>query len=79
MFLQDNGVDNDWWIGATDQGREGRWYWASSLATVGDFIWEVDQPANGASGNCAVLQNAWEFLGDDYGCSAEKYFICQKK
>ena len=74
IFLQDNGVDQDWWIGATDQGREGRWYWAGSLATVGDFIWEVDQPANGASTNCAVLQNSksWEFLADDYPCSAEK-------
>ena len=89
MFLQDNGVDNDWWIGATDQGREGRWYWAGSLATVGDFIWYPSTPDDGYRGtpddgtdcNCAMLQNtkSWEFLGDDLPCSAEKYFICQKK
>ena len=23
MFLQDNGVDGDWWVGGTDLGREG--------------------------------------------------------
>ena len=81
IFLQDNGVDQDWWIGATDQGREGRWYWAGSLATVGDFIWHVGQPNAGTGSNCAVLQNikSWEFMGDDLPCSAEKYFICQKK
>merc|ERR1711971_601806 len=68
MFLQDNGVDNDWWIGATDQGREGRWYWANSLATVGDFIWFPGTPDDGTDCNCAMLQNtkSWEFLGDDY-------------
>merc|ERR1712150_17010 len=79
MFLQDNGVGNDWWIGATDQGREGRWYWAGSLATVGDFIWYAGQPNSGTGDNCAVLQNAYEFLGDDYACSIERNFICQKK
>jgi len=34
-----SGVNDDWWVGGTDQGREGHWYWAGSLAPVADFVW----------------------------------------
>ena len=82
MFLQDNGVDSVWWTGATDLGREGHWYWAGSLATVGDFIWYTNQPNDGTKGNCLWLEDSpnYEFLGVDAGCIAyDRYFICQKR
>ena len=82
MFLQDNGVGYDWWTGGTDLGREGHWYWAGSLATVGDFIWYTNQPNDGTKGNCLWLEDSpnYEFLGADAGCIAySKYFICQKR
>ena len=37
MFLAENGVDTDWWTGATDLGREGHWYWVLVLQLLGTF------------------------------------------
>merc|ERR1711971_58000 len=80
MFLAQNGIDNDWWIGATDQGREGQWYWANSLATVGDFIWNASPP-NNVNLNCALLENGGEFLAQSHTCAASDpaWTICQIK
>ena len=84
IFLAENGVDTDWWTGATDLGREGHWYWAGSLATVGDFLWykPTNQPNGGIAHNCMFLENggSYEFYGNDYGCTKyPRVFICQKK
>ena len=84
MFLAENGIDTDWWTGATDLGREGHWYWAGSLATVGDFLWHkpTNQPNGGIAHNCMFLENggSYEFYGNDYGCTEyPRSFICQKK
>merc|ERR1711953_126638 len=80
MFLQDNGVNNDWWTGGSDQGREGHWYWSGSLANVGDFVWQSGEPNSGTNNNCLYLNNfGGSFLGYDNGCSTfDAYFICQK-
>ena len=79
MFLADNGVDTDWWTGATDLGREGHWYWAGSLATVGDFLWykPTNQPNGGIAHNCMFLENggSYEFYGNDYGCTEYPRFF----
>ena len=36
-----------WWTSGTDKGREGDWYWASSLNPVERFLWSTSnqQPA----------------------------------
>ena len=80
MFLAQNGIDDDWWIGATDLGREGHWYWANSLATVGDFIWS-SAPKHGVNFNCAVLENSLEFLAQQHVCGSSDpaWTICQIK
>merc|ERR1712110_583830 len=80
MFLQDNGVSNDWWTGGSDQGREGHWYWSGTLATVGDFIWQSGEPNSGTENNCLYLNDGGAFFGYDNSCSVfDAYFICQKK
>merc|ERR1711934_206791 len=82
MFLQDNGVDQDWWTGGSDQGREGRWYWSGSLAAVADFVWRSGEPSpnGGTRYNCLYLNNGDAFFGYDNNCySFSGYFICQKK
>ena len=67
-----------WWTGGTDQGREGGWYWASSLATVGDFVWREGQPNGGAGQNCLELDIGLGYQGGDSGCE-DKYFpVCQR-
>ena len=78
MLLQDNGVDNDWWTGGTDLGREGRWFWIGTLATVGDFVWQSNEPNGGTGENCLELRS-FNFLGNDYACFNERYFKCQRK
>ena len=70
------------WTGGTDMGREGHWYWAGSLATVGDFMWYPNQPDSGIQENCLWLDNnsSYDFLGNDLDCIGNiKYFICQKR
>ena len=75
------GASHGWWTAGTDVGREGQWYWATTLAEVGDFVWS---PNNGNGGdtanNCLMLEPVWEYKGDDVNCdSTYKYLICQLK
>ena len=81
MSLAENGIEDDWWIGATDQGREGQWFWANSLATVGDFIWYSSDPENGVNENCALLEDGQGFLAIPHNCAAfdPAWTICQIK
>ena len=83
MLLQDNGVDNDWWTGGTDLGREGHWFWIGTLATVGDFLWNksTNEPNGDTVENCLALWNStnFNFRGNDCRCYNEQYFICQRK
>merc|ERR1712110_491429 len=30
-FIENSAFSRDWWTSGTDWGREGRWYWTSSL------------------------------------------------
>ena len=78
MFLQDNGVDEDWWTGGTDQGSEGHWYWLGSLAPVEDFIWDFLTPMFGARNNFLGLASGG-FRGYDFRFGVSAYFICQRK
>merc|ERR1712039_133648 len=35
------GVARRWWTAGTDVGREGRWFWVTTLTEVGDFVWNT--------------------------------------
>ena len=79
IFLQENGITNHWWTGGTDLGREGSWFWITSLATLGDFVWSSSQPTGGTSFNCLWFDENLDFLGNDAQCADGEYFICQRK
>merc|ERR1711934_303641 len=80
IYLQDQRIDKNWWIGATDADHEAMWYWASSYAHVGTFLWHSGEPNNGEDGNCMHLWNAYqEFLGADAHCGYPYSPICQIK
>ena len=85
FFLTDHEESRDWWTSGTDQGREGHWYWASSLSPVADFVWNEDQPDGGIDQNCLALLDTYLFRGHDMNCdltdsSQSPIFpICQKK
>ena len=53
---------HNWWTSGTDRGREGEWYWASTLNQVhldllfvGSYIWPTDEPSEGIEANCLSL------------------------
>ena len=80
-FLGDHEGDQTWWTSGSDEAREGKWYWASSLTTVGEFIWNEGQPNEGTTDNC-MYPNAGgqtDALGYDGACALEKNAICERK
>ena len=82
-FLANSGISAYWWTSATDLGREGHWYWASSLAPVPEFVWASSpnpQPNGGPNQNCARLEKFSDFMTADIECDFEDiYPICQIK
>ena len=67
-----------WWIAGTDVGREGKWNWASSTASVGEFIWAASNPNGGMRDNCLALSDIRNYKGSDTRCSNSFFPICQK-
>merc|ERR1711872_607490 len=53
--LEGHGGKKSWHTGGTDFGREGRWYWSSSLTPVGDFVWRSSEPTTDTRYNCMLL------------------------
>ena len=70
---------HNWWTSGTDRGREGEWYWASTLAEVGGFIWPVDEPNEGIDANCLNLRftSGGNYEGYDQQCDSLHLPICQ--
>ena len=64
-----------YWTGGTDTGREGQWFWISSLKEMGDFVWASGKVSSGTKYNCFALVPAFDYLGDDYVCSSSYYSI----
>ena len=77
-FLADNGEPHSWWTSGTDMGKEGRWYWAQSLALVEEFVWWGSEP-NVPTENCMLLVAGYGYMAGDYPCDTAWYPICQTK
>merc|ERR1712012_80465 len=78
-----DGIDHDWWTGATDAGHEGTWTWLDNEEVVEDFLWAANEPSGGTFQNCLMLEDSWQFMGHAFYCSpssdiGEVYPICQK-
>ena len=73
------GASHNWWTAGTDLGREGEWYWATTLTDVGDFVWHwnSDNPDSGTAENCLYLNCDWGYEGGDADCDGTFYPICQ--
>ena len=80
-FIGNSAFSRDWWTSGTDWGREGRWYWTSSLAPVPDFVWKSGQPDGGLDENCLLIKvNLGEVdMAQDDSCDSYGYHICQMK
>lgn len=64
------------WLGATDEGSEGAWYWDNSRNAPTFTAWQPGEPGGGGSENCAVLDESsgWH----DYSCTSTFQFVCEK-
>ena len=80
QLLEEHKGTNFWWTGGIDIGREGAWYWASTLTPVGDFIWQSGMPRNNTDWNCMLLSPSMNYKAQDHYCNnAPCYAICQKE
>ena len=68
---------HNWWTAGTDVGREGHWYWATTLEEVGDFVWWNHD--TGLDNNCLFLSHYQDYKGLDCPCQFTNYPICQLK
>lgn len=75
MFLS----DNDYFIGATDFSRLGKWVWAASRDPVVFTDWLPNEPTTKNGGyyeQCGeITKDGW----NDYLCSNELNFICEQR
>ena len=75
----ETGLARHWWLGATDVGREGEWYWPHALARMEWADWKQGEPNNwGSLGeNYAELWPASGYKWNDYTHDRLCYSICQ--
>merc|ERR1712098_804176 len=66
-----------WWVGATDTGREGCWFWISSLDPVDRLVWSASAPTNNLGQNCLTLDPTTLYEGVDLPCAAKSFPLCQ--
>merc|ERR1712179_13670 len=80
-MLETHETAYSWWTAGTDAGREGRWVWPSSLATVESYVWYAGEPNSGVAYNCLKLYSPspYSYKGLDYDCASALKPICQKK
>ena len=55
-FVELTGQENTWWIGLTDEGSEGIWYWAHSHKEAEYTSWNKGEP-NDAGCTCTMNAN----------------------
>lgn len=64
------------WLGGTDKGSEGIWYWEHSKANMTVFDWKPGQPDNWRNGEHCMHTTSLGF--NDVSCNGHLYFLCQR-
>ena len=73
---QPNGQAMPFWIGLTDEGSEGDWYWEHTHHKPDISAWDIDfYSSGGTNENCALHYNS---VWHDYPCFRSVPFICEK-
>ena len=80
QLLEEHTGAHYWWTGGLDIGREGAWFWASTLTPVEDFIWHPGFPRlQNTAYNCMILHSSLGYKALDEPCGTyEAYPLCQK-
>ena len=71
----DAGYTNYWWLGYTDQGSEGDFYWASGSSSYEN--WNSGEPNNSGNEDCVELYPFGEGRWNDISCWDTNYFVCE--
>lgn len=66
------------WIGLTDDGSEGVWYWEHTRNTPNISPWDDVEPNGGTTENCVLLSPSTGSTWGDYPCSDFFSFHLQK-
>lgn len=69
------------WIGASDLGREGDFYWDGIGDVLGPYTnWNSSQPDNGAAGDehCVTMYGTTQYWNDK-GCGYLYRYLCEGK
>ena len=72
------GQQRSWFIGATDVGTEGRWFWPTSLKVATFTAWYGSEPNSGITANYAYMHYSYDFDWYDTTDTASYYPVCQK-
>lgn len=72
-----------WWIGLTDQGSDGSWFWEGSGLAANFTNWDIGEPSQGETYNCAQMESVLELEGGWLSLRCEEetpaiFPICQK-
>jgi len=72
-----------WWIGLTDQGSDGSWYWEESGTAANFTNWDIGEPSHGETYNCVQMESVVELEGGWLSLRCEEatpaiFPICQK-
>ncbi|XP_063417277.1 perlucin-like [Mytilus trossulus] len=78
-FIKMSASMPNYWLGGTDQQKEGVWIWSHSQNVVTFSDWDKEQPDN-YNGNEHCLE-LWHYNGlywNDYPCHELRRFVCEK-
>ena len=64
------------WVGAHDMIAEGVFEWING-ERVQQLPWSPNEPSNGSSENCLVMEDDWVGNFYDRSCSTKYEFFCQ--
>ena len=78
--LADHEGPRYWWTAGTDVGINGKWFWASSLTPVEDYVWPDNYPDSRDTANCMILDFSGMTGAYNSNCDyTNAYPICQLK
>ena len=64
------------WLGGSDRGSEGIWYWQHSRTNITVLDWKPGQPDNWRNGEHCMHTTSQGF--NDVSCNGRLFFLCQR-
>ncbi|XP_053692514.1 perlucin-like protein [Sabethes cyaneus] len=65
------------WIGGSDLGREGEFYWQPTGAKFSYTNWNATQPDDMGNENCVEIRAEFAYNWNDHRCELVQHFVCE--